>query len=198
MSDGAIGAISGGASSLIGLGVGLFQRAKARRLEKKTVRPVYSTPAEVALNQKIAEKRAAQGMGTQQYANAQNNINRNVSAGLNALSTQRNGLAAVGNIVAQANDASLNLDAQDAQMQQANEAQLLAQNQNVADYKDKEFQYNKADKYAEAMNKIAQLRGAGNASLNNGVNNLSNIGMAMYQNATPKTPKASKRYNPTL
>lgn len=176
-----LGAILGGASSLAGIGIGLFQRAKARKLEKQTKRPVYSTPSEVLLNQKLAQKSADNGMGSQQYANASNSINRNTSAGLAAIQQQRNGLGAVGNIVAQANDSTLELDAKDAEMQQQNQQVLMGQNQNVADFKDKEFQYNQADKYAETMQKISDLRGAGNQSIQNGLNNLSGMALSMYK-----------------
>lgn len=184
----------GGIGSLANIGIGLFQRAKARKLEKQTVRPVYSTPSEVFLNQKLAQKQASQGMDGTTYNTSLNNINRNASAGLDALSKQRNGLAGIGNIVAQSNDATLNLDAHDDAIKKANLAAYMDQNQNVADYADKEFQYNKADKYAETMNKIAQMRGMGNASINSGFNGLSGMAMSL---ANTQQIGASNNIKPT-
>lgn len=174
-----IGGGLAGIGSLASIGIGLFQRAKARKLEKATVRPVYKTPSEVFLNQKMAQKEASQGMDGTTYNTELNNINRTASAGLDTLSKQRNGIAGIGNLVAKTNDATLGLSAEDDAIKRANLKAYLDQNQNVADYSDKEFQYNEADKYAEIMNKIAQLRGGGNAGINSGVNGLLGMGLSL-------------------
>lgn len=173
------GTAIGAVGSLASIGIGLFQRAKARKLEKQTVRPVYATPSEVFLNQKLSQKQASQGMDGTTYNTSLNNINRNSSAGLDALSKQRNGLAGIGNLVAQSNDATLNLDSQDDAIKRENLDKYMQQNQNVADYSDKEFQYNKADKYAEVMNKISQMRGAANNGINSGINGLTGMAMSL-------------------
>jgi hypothetical protein len=189
------GLISGGIGalgSLASIGIGLFQRAKARKLEKETVRPVYTTPSEIYMNQKLAQKNASQGMDGTTYNTQLNNINRNVSSGLDAIGKQRNGLAGIGNIVANASDASLNLAAQDDAVKKANLQGYMIQNQNVADYEDKAFQYNKADKYAETMQKISQMRATGNAGINSGINGVTSIAqsyMNTQQVGNSGTPK---------
>jgi hypothetical protein len=183
----------GAVSPLAGIAMGLFQRAKARKLEKATVRPVYKTPGEVFLNQKLAQKQASEGINGTTYNTSLNNINRNASAGLETLGKQRNGLAGIGNIVAQTNDATLNLDMQDDAVKKQGLSSLMAQNQNVADYSDKAFQYNEADKYAETMNKISQMRGTGNANINGGINGVTAIaGAAMKTQGIGNTGSTSK------
>jgi hypothetical protein len=178
-----VSASIGGVSALGGIAMGLFQRARARKLEKATVRPVYQTPAEVYLNQQLTQRQASNGMDGTTYNTALSNINRNASAGMQALSQQRSGVAGIGNIVAQSNDAALNLDSQDDAIKKQNLGQYLQQNQNVADYSDKAFQYNKADKYAETMNKISQMRASGNANINSGINSMSSMAMSMANTA---------------
>ena len=174
------GLVTGGLGSLFSLGAGLFNNAKANRLDKESIRPIYQTPDEVLLNQKQAALDATHGMGGTEYNNSLNSINRNTSAGLDALTKDRNSLAGVGNLVARANDATLNLDAQDDAIQRQNKGVLYDANNNVAQYKDKEFQYNKADKYKQEQDIIAQLRGAGGANIGNGVNGLAGLGMAAF------------------
>jgi hypothetical protein len=174
------GLVTGGLGSLFSIGSSLFNNAKANRLAKESVRPTYEIPDEIGLNQKMAGLDATKGMGGTEYNNALNGINRNTSAGLDTLSKDRNSLAGVGNLVAQANDATLNLNAQNDAIHRQNKGALYDANNNMAQYMDKAFQYNKADKYKQEQDIIAQLRGAAGASLGNGVNGLSGLGMAAF------------------
>lgn len=174
------GLITGGIGSLFSIANGLSQKSQANKLEKQSVRPIYNIPGEISQNQKIAERESNHGLSGTQYNNDLNNINNNVSAGISALNQNRNSLAGIGNLVAQANSAALNLDSQDDAVKRQNLAALLAQNENVAQYRDKAFQYNNADKYKEEQDRISALRGAGNQNIGNAVNGLSNLGMSYF------------------
>jgi hypothetical protein len=176
------GLISGTIGGLYNIASGIFSKAKANRLAKQSVRPIYTAPGEIAQNQELARNAAQNGMSATEYNNQLNNINTNEAAGLNTLSTQRNSLAGVGNIVAQSNAADMNLNAQDDAVKRQNLQNLYSANSQAADYADKAFQYNKADKYAQEQNIISQLRGQGNASVNSGVSSLGNLAQSYFLN----------------
>jgi hypothetical protein len=168
-------AVSAGVSGVGAILSGILQTSKANRLEKRTVRPTYTVPTQVGQNVNISKTMAQSGLPDEQYNNAVSGINRNQASAFNAIRGNTNGLLGVNNIVTASNDAVNNLNVADGQAKIRNINTYMNQNQNAADYTDKAFQYNKADKYAEVAAKIAQLRRGGNTSLFNGINGASQI-----------------------
>jgi hypothetical protein len=161
---------------------GLFQKAKANRLERENVRPTYNIPQEIRANQQIAQQQATMGMPGAQYEQGLRNINRNTNNMMAAAQDRRGGLAAVGAAQQAANDASLNLTAMDAQQRVSNIRNLMAQNNAMAQYRDKQWGWNQQAKYQENAAAIRALRGAGNANLNTGLNGIIGAGMTVGEN----------------
>jgi hypothetical protein len=177
-----LGLATGTIGTLYNIASGIMAKHHANVLDSQSVRPVYAAPTEIAQNNDLARRAAQSGMSGTQYNNDLNNINTNESAGLSTLNQGRNGLAGVGNLVAQGNNAALNLDSQDAQMKRQNLQGLINANNTSAEYADKAFQYNQADKYAQQQNLISQYRGQGNAQTQAGINSLANIAATYFTN----------------
>ncbi len=175
----ATSAIIAGASSLYGIGKGIAQNAKANSIDKNNARPSYDIPKEYTDNVKMAQQMAQVGLPQQQYNNQQNAILRNQSGGLQTLGRSANVGSGVASLVRASNDADNTLNAQDAAARQQNQRFYIGQNGVLGQQKLAQQQYNKFDKYTENFNRAQGLRGAANASINNGVNAASGITMGL-------------------
>jgi hypothetical protein len=127
-------------------------------------------PPEELANEQIAKGAATQGLPSEEYAQAQKNIQRNQAAQLTAAQTAPGG--AVRNIGAtqqNSNDANAQLTAQSAAMRQQNIGQLLGVNNQVASWRDKLFDWNKKTQYAQNYNYAMGLLGQGNQNVMSGI-----------------------------
>lgn len=190
-----LAALAGGAQILGGAIQGvtsIFQNAKARRLAKENVRPTYQIPTEINANLRMAKSRANQGLSPQAYGNALNNIWRTRNAGLSALRDRRSGLAGISKLGQVTNDATLRLDIADANERKDNERFLMGQNQIMAGYKDKAFDWNQRQKFVENADAIRGLYGASRQNFAAGINNIAGGGiMAMYGGAFNKRKRSA-------
>jgi len=161
------------AGGLLGGITGIFQRKKAKKLLREAGdQPIYSIPNEILQNQKMAERAANEGMPSQQYNNAMRNIQRTQSSLLSGATDRRSALMALPKLQQQANDATANLDAQDATMRMQNQRTLYGIGAQTAGYRDKEFQINKMQPWERKYNYAQQLLGAGNQNLLGGADRL--------------------------
>lgn len=148
---------------------GYFQRRKAKKELAKLQRPEYTIPNEILQNQRRAEQAANEGLPSQQYNQAMQNIQRQQSRALTAAGSRRGALMALPGLQQQANDQQLNLDVKDAQARMANQQQLYGINSQVAGYRDKAFNINKMQPYQDNLNYYRSLLGAGNQNLIGGI-----------------------------
>lgn len=148
---------------------GLFQKHKGNKLLAANPRPTYDIPKEVFQNQGIAQQLSASGLPSEQYAQAQQNIQRQQSGAIQAAQTRRGGLGLIGNIQQRTNDATLGLDVQNAKMKVQNMQGLMNANSQVAGYRDKAFQLNKLQPYNENRAYAMSLLGAGNQNIAGGI-----------------------------
>lgn len=161
------GGLIGGGISLVS---GLIQKKKANRLLAQNPFPIEGMPNEVLANQQIAQGAATQGLPSEEYAQAQKNIQRNQAAQLATVQTSPGGAVRnIGAIQQNSNDANANLTAQSAAMRQQNIAQLLGVNNQVASWRDKLFDWNSKTKYAQNYNYGMGLLGQGNANVMAGI-----------------------------
>lgn len=161
-----LGQLVGGAIS--GL-VGGSQKAKGRRMMKNMQFPEEQMPDEVLRNQQLAEEMAAGGMPSEQYAQAMKNIQRQQIAALRAAGDRRSSMGLISSIQQGTNDATLNLDAANADMRNANKRNLINVNNNVANWKSSLFDKNIRSKYDRDYNYAMSLIGAGNQNLMGGI-----------------------------
>lgn len=169
-----IGSLVGGTgSAAVSLVSGYFQRKAAKKLLAQNPYPTEGMPAEELANQQIAEGAATQGMPSEQYQQAQRNIQRNQAAQIAATAMAPGGAARnIGAIQQGSNDANANLIAQSAEMRRQNISQLLGVNSQVASWKDKLFDWNQRQKYIQNYNYGMSLLGQGNQNLMKGADKL--------------------------
>lgn len=170
------GGIANIAGGLLSGAVGFFQRRKAKKELEKLKRPEYTTPNEILQNQKKAEMAANEGLPSQQYNQAMQNIQRQQNRALVAAGGRRSALMALPGIQQQANEQLLNLDVKDAQARRANERDLYSINSQVAGYRDKEFNINKMQPYQDNLQYYRSLLGAGNQNLIGGIDKMASGG----------------------
>lgn len=198
--------IANAAGGLIGLGTGLFQKSKAKKLLKAAGdQPLYNIPQEVLRNQKQAELNAAEGMPSQQYNNAMKNIQTAQTNALSSSLDRRSALMALPRIQRAANNAYGNLDAQDAQMRRQNQQTLYNVGNTTAQYRDKQWNYNQLQPWQRKYNYGMQLLGAGNQNFMSGLDKfIGGVGQTVFPNGikfkggrrTSNTSSANESYVP--
>jgi|SRR6185369_295494 len=192
---GPLGAVAGG---LIGGITGLFQKKKGNKLLDQNVRPNQTLPAELLANQEDAKQMANEGLPSQQYDNANKNIQRQQVAAIGNAQDRRLGGALVGGIQQRTNDATANLDAADADNRKQGRINLQNVNNQVASWRDKLFDWNQKQKYIERQNYGMSLLGAGNANFYGGLDKVTSglLGGLNYLNVgrqgQPQSPYQSE------
>lgn len=178
----AAAAIAAGVGGAIKLGTGLIQRGSANRWLKNSQQPIESMPTEITRNQELATLRANTGMPSEQYNNAMKNIQRQQLLALRRAGEMGGGkgLAILGGINEQGNDAVGNLDARDAQMRVNNEGQLIGVNNQVAGWKSRLFDQNIRQKWLRTYQQKMGELGAGNQNLVGGLDKMAAGGLSMF------------------
>lgn len=161
-----IAGIAGGLISGIG---GLFQKNKGSDILKNNPRPQMAIPQEALANQAAARQMANEGLPSEQYQQGIKNIQRNQVAALANAQDRRLGGALVGGIQQRSNDATGNLDVASAEARRQNQMNLQNVNNNVADWRNRVWDYNQRQKYNEMHSYGMGLLGAGNANFMSGL-----------------------------
>ena len=136
--------------------------------KKKNKRPEYEIPPEIQQNLTQGQMEALQGLPEAQKQMFIQNVSRSQSAGLGQLSSRKAGLTGVAAMNQNANDAYSNLLAQDASAAMQNRSRLYDLRQNMANYKDQQFQLNKMNPYYEKAAQSEALMGAGMQNMSQG------------------------------
>ena len=138
--------IAGGSAIIKGV-EGISQNSKANAIEKSNPYPMMGVDQGYQQNVNQAQQMAQQGMPAQQYNNQLNSINQNQSGALQTLSRSSNPGANLASIVRQGDQATGNLNAQDAIQRNRNLLTLLQERQTLAGQKDKAWDWNYQQKY---------------------------------------------------
>lgn len=195
--------VAGGAELAGGLIKGLVgghQKREGKRLLNSLQYPTEGLPSEITQNQVAAQQQAATGLPSEQYANAMKNIQRQQLFALKSAHDRRGGLGAIAGIQQGTNDATLNLDAKDAQMRLANQQNLQNVNNQVAGWKSRLFNYNVRDKYNRDYQYGQNLVGYGNqnqfAGLDQGIAGIGQIGIGLFGKGKSNNNNDFSGYNP--
>lgn len=182
---------------------GLFQKAKGNKLARNLVRPIQTVQNEFIENAANAENMSRVGMPTQQYNNSLNNIQRNTNAGLRMSS--RLGGGNIASIVRAQNDATMGVDAQDANTRIANQRFAINQKGILGAQKQAAFDWNQKGSYLEKLAEAQSLKGAGTQNIGGAMNTAAQMGiMSQMENPDESTgfklPKLGNlfRRKPTL
>lgn len=173
--QGGSGAVQGASNIAGGLlsGItGYFQRRSAKKMLKNLQRPEYTIPSEILKSQKLAEEAASEGLPSEEYNKAQQDIQRQQNRAISAATSRRGGLMALPTVQQQANDELLNLNVKNAQAKMANRQKLYGIYGQTAGYRDKVFEINQMQPYQQKFDYANQLLGAGNQNLLSGADRL--------------------------
>lgn len=170
--------IAGGTALVKGI-TGAIQTGKANSLDRNNPFPTMPVQNEYNENLRQAQQMSQVGIPQQQYNNQLNSISRNQAGGLSALANSANQSAGIASIVRQGNDATNTLNAQDAMARNRNLLTLLQERSQLAQQKDKAWDWNYQQKYLGNLAKSNALRGAGNANINGAFSDASGLGTAM-------------------
>jgi len=198
------------ATSLFGIGSGIAQSLKAKKLERANVRPVTTVNGNLVKNVGDAAIAAQTGLTDRVYNNALNQLNTGLNVGVRQIG-RMGGTSSVASTLRAFGQGVNNLAAQDQQAQQANQRGLFNARTALAGEQQRVFNWNEAGKYNEMAQRIAQLRNAGQQNTFNGLTTLSTLTQpnpyaeqqTTYQPQTmsllqPSTNFNSYRVNPTL
>lgn len=174
-----IGTAVVGASALAKGVTGAIQNGKASAIEKQNIRPTQYVDPAYEQNVAQAQQMALQGTPQQQYNNSLNNINQNLSGGLQLLGRSANPGAGLASLIRGQNAATMSLDAQSAAMRNQNILNLMRQRAILAQQKQAAFDWNKKSKYTELLSKSQALRSAGSANIAGAFGDIGNAG-ALY------------------
>lgn len=167
------GNIGAGATGLLSGITGFFQKKQGNKLNAQNPFPTEGIPSEVLANQQIAQGAATQGLPSEEYQQAEKNIQKNQAAAISSAATSPGGAVRnLGAIEEMSNEATGKLDAENAEARRQNTAQLLGVNNQVASWKDKLFDWNKRAKYEQDRQYAMSLIGAGNANMIAGADKL--------------------------
>lgn len=167
------GNIGAGATGLLSGITGFFQKKQGNKLNAQNPFPTEGMPSEVLANQQIAQGQATQGIPSEEYAQAQKNIQRNQMAAISSAATSPGGAVRnLGAIQEMSNEATGKLDAENAEARRQNTGTLMNVNNQVASWKDKLFDWNKRAKYEQDRQYAMSLIGAGNANMIAGADKL--------------------------
>lgn len=167
-------------SSIIGGG----QRKQAKKALANMQYPTETIPEEVLQNQNQANQMAATGIPQEQYNKSMRDIQRQQLTALRFANSRRGGLMALPALSQQTNDATLNLNAADADARIGNQRYAQQVNNQVAGWKSNLFDKNVRQKYDRDYNYNMSLLGMGNQNLFGGVDKgiagLSELGAGLF------------------
>lgn len=174
----------GTAAYSIGSGIHKKNMAKKALAAANAERPIEQVPQAVLNSQALAQQNANTGLPSAQYNAAMQNIKNQQMQALSGSADRRGGLALLGNIQAQGNNANLQLDSANSAQRLKNDSTLEDVNSEVGQWQDKAWQNNYNDKYKNDYNYAMGLLGSGNANITTGVDQAGagiTRGVGMYQ-----------------
>lgn len=165
-------------------GLGSFIRGQQQKSKQKDLanlmanRPIATTPQEVVENKQNAQQIASGALANATNTQAMNNINQQ---GANSLGAMRNSARSSTDLIAglsglnqNQNNAFNNLALQNYGQRLGGYNMLGQANQNLANYADRNFDYNVNQPYNQAVQSLMAQTQAGNANMNTAQKNMGN------------------------
>lgn len=164
--------VVGGSAILKGV-TGLVQGSKASSIEKQNPFPTEGVQNEYFQNVNQAQQMAQQGIPAAAYNNQLNQIQQGQAGAIQSLNRSANPGANLASIVRQGDQATANLNAQDAIARNQNMLRLLQERQILAQQKDKAWDWNYQQRYLGNLAKSQALRQSSNANISGALSDLS-------------------------
>ncbi len=166
-------AVSGG----ISIAKGISQKNQAKKLQNTNAFPDQKIPNSILANQEMAKQQATQGLPSEVYQNSIKNIDRGTNTALSMATNRRGGLGLIGGIQRNANDAKGNLGVADANARSQNQQNLYGVNNQVGQWENNVWDWNKRQKYLQTASSVRALMGAGDQNLYGGIDRLASGGL---------------------
>jgi len=166
------GLVAGGAKVLSGIIGGIRggkQKREGEALLSTLSYPKQSIPTAILENQANAKQMANEGLPSEQYNRAMNNLKRQQAAAIFGSKNKRGGLMAIPAIQQQPIDATLKLDTADAEARRRNQLNLQSVNNTVGGWQDKVWDNNVKQKYIKDYNYAMGLIGRGKQNIANAI-----------------------------
>lgn len=182
------------AGALIGAGAlykgitGAIQTGKANAIDGANIRPTEQVDPAYQQNVNTAEQMAQQGIPQEEINRQQNSINQNQTGAIASLSNSGNPGANLASVVRAGDNATGQLNAEQASARNKNTLLLMQQKGILAGAKQNAWNYNYADKYSEQLAKSEALRGAGMQNEAGAANALIGAGTAIAGNRSATIP----------
>lgn len=157
----------------------LFQGRKARKIEKSNPFVTEQANPIFQKNVAIAENMAKTGLPQEQFNNQMNSIQRNQAGALTRFGRNGGGTGSLASIVRAGNDATGNLNSQDAMARQNNQRFAFGQRINLAQEQNRVWDWNKRQKFLMLQAKSEALRGASQQNLNSAFNDMTGMATTM-------------------
>lgn len=184
-----------GGGSLLNAGI-QYEVGKKNQKQNEQNRPQAQIPAEIQQNLNQAQQQALQGLPEAQKQQYLDNLHQSTAYGLNQLGTRNAGLAGVAQVNQQLNQGYQNLLSQDSAARMANQDKLYGARQNLADYKQQNFQINQLNPYYEHIASNQALNGALFQNINNGLDMAGSLAInGMKKKSFPTIPSTTNTYN---
>lgn len=161
---------------------GIIQGGRANRIIRENPRPFQTVQNEYFQNVNDAEQMARTGLPQEQYNLALQNQQRNQTGVLRALGRSANPSAGLAGLLRASNDATMNLDARNAEARQMNRRYLAGQRGILAGQKKEAFDWNQKSRYLAKMAEAQALRGAGAQNLMGAFGDVQQIGAMVDAN----------------
>jgi hypothetical protein len=165
-----------GGTALLKFGEGEIQKGQANKIDKNNPYPNYPVPTEYTQNVNQAQAMSQEGIPLASYNQQQTAIGANQAAGLHAQGQSANPTGVAG-IVRQGDQATGQLNAQDAIQRNRNLLTLLQERQTLAQQKDKAWDWNSQQKYLSNLAKSQALKTSGNQSISSGISDVGSAGL---------------------
>lgn len=157
------------AGGIANLALGIYQGFKAEDYKNQAgARPEYEIPDAIKSMMDTSQLLAAEGMPAAQKQKMVQDYERNMSSSLQGIASRKGGLTGVAAAGQMANDAATGLGVMDVQARQANQKQLMANQQVMGGYQDQEFMMNKFAPYQELMNRYYDSSEAASENITKG------------------------------
>lgn len=164
---------------------GAVQNSQASAIEKNNIRPTQYVDPAYQENVNTAQQMAQQGIPQAVIDNQMNSINQNQGQAISSLNNSANPGAGLASVVRAGDNATANLNAQQAAARNKNTLALIQQRGILAGAKQNAWNYNYADKYSEQLAKSQALRGAGMQNEAGAANSLIGAGTAYIGSQSP-------------
>jgi hypothetical protein len=186
---------------LLQTGIGIAQKIKAAKLARSNIRPVLKDNPYIDQGYALAGSMASQGLSDATRQAYQTGIDRNLSAGIDAITRAGGSVNNIGDLIDSGSSALREMAYADQQIKARNTSQFLDAIQKKADEDRDQWFLNEYAPYQDRAAMISQLSGQGMTNIFKGINTAGSAAMGALQSDiyNEQSPQGSPQaYMPSM